>query len=88
VPEVKKEDPKIEEETKPIPPSPVAEIKSNIILIERAVSTLEPRFTHRVLQTLTSLRKQINEKVLRDTIEEIYLPGLSRSFGNLTSTHE
>jgi 26S proteasome regulatory subunit N3 len=63
--EEKKEDPKT-------PPSPVADIKSNILLIERAVSTLEPRFTHRVLRTLTSLRKRIDDKVLRDAIEELY----------------
>lgn len=67
-------DEKKEEETK-TPPSPVADIKSNIALIERAVSTLEPRFTHRVLRTLTSLRKRIDEKVLRDTIEELYPKG-------------
>jgi 26S proteasome regulatory subunit N3 len=69
----KKEEGK-KEETKP-PPSPVADIKSNIALIERAVSTLEPRFTHRVLRTLTSLRKRIDDKVLRDAIEELYPKG-------------
>lgn len=77
----KKEDPKggkkdeKEQDAKPTPPSPVAEIKSNLILIEKAVSTLEPRFTHRVLRTLTSLRKRINEIVLRDAIEEVYPKG-------------
>jgi hypothetical protein len=64
------------EESKPIPLSPVAEIKSNLVLIERAVSTLEPRFTHRVLRTLTSLRKRIDEKILRDAIEEVYPKGM------------
>ncbi|CCL99614.1 uncharacterized protein FIBRA_01632 [Fibroporia radiculosa] len=54
------------------PPTPVAEIKTNVTLIERAVSTLEPRFTHRVLRTLTALRKKLNNKVLRDAIEEVY----------------
>jgi len=88
VQEEKKEESKKEDETKPIPPSPVAEIKSNIALIEKAVSTLEPRFTHRVLRTLTSLRKQIDETVLRDTIEEVYPKGLFGSFGNLTSIHQ
>jgi 26S proteasome regulatory subunit N3 len=61
-------------EAKP-PPTPVADIKSSILLIERAVSTLEPRFTHRVLRTLTSLRKRIDDKVLRDAIEELYPKG-------------
>ncbi|KAF9806265.1 hypothetical protein IEO21_08754 [Rhodonia placenta] len=53
-------------------PSPVAEIRSNVALIERAVSTLEPRFTHRVLRTLTALRKRLDDAVLRDAIGEIY----------------
>lgn len=53
----------------------VDEVKSNIALIERAVSTLEPRFTHRVLRTLTSLRKRIDDAVLRDTIEAVYTTG-------------
>ncbi|KAI9509041.1 diphenol oxidase-A2 [Russula earlei] len=44
------------------PQSPVVEIKSNIALIERAVSTLEPRFTIRVLRSLTALRKRLDEK--------------------------
>jgi hypothetical protein len=57
------------------PPTPVAEIKSNVVLIERAVSTLEPRFTHRVLRTLTALRKRIDDKVLRDAVEELYPKG-------------
>lgn len=72
----KKEDAKEEEKkvVKP-PPTPVAEIKSNVSLIERAVSTLEPRFTHRVLRTLTALRKRIDDKVLRDAIEELYPKG-------------
>lgn len=69
----KKDDEK-KEEVK-VPPTPVAEIKSNIALIDRAVSTLEPRFTHRVLRTLTSLRKRIDDKVLRDSIEDLYPKG-------------
>lgn len=64
------------EETTPSPPSPVAEIKSNVALIERAVSTLEPRFTHRVLRALTALRKKIDDKILRDAIEEVYVKGM------------
>ncbi|KAH7922762.1 PCI-domain-containing protein [Leucogyrophana mollusca] len=73
--EEKKDDKKDEkkEEAKPAPPPPpAAEIKSNIALIERAVTDLEPRFTHRVLRTLTALRKRIDGKVLRDAIEENY----------------
>ena len=80
--EEKKDDKKEEKkDTKP-PQSPVAEIKSNIALIERAVTTLEPRFTHRVLRTLTSLRKRIDDKVLRDAIEEVYTKGELFAFEN------
>jgi 26S proteasome regulatory subunit N3 len=42
------------EDAKPAPPSPVSEIQSNIALIERAVSTSETRFTHRVLRSFTA----------------------------------
>ncbi|KAI6144402.1 PCI domain-containing protein [Pisolithus tinctorius] len=52
--------------------TPTAEIKVNIAFVERAVSELEPRFTHRVLRSLTALRKRTNDKVLRDAIEENY----------------
>ncbi|TFK49090.1 diphenol oxidase-A2 [Heliocybe sulcata] len=63
---------KPKQEPKPVPPSPTAEIKSNVALIERAVATLEPRFTMRVLRTLTALRKRLDDAVLRDAVEEIY----------------
>ena len=63
------------EESK-VPPSPVIEIKANVALIDRAVFTLEPRFTHRVLRTLTALRKRIDNGVLRDAIEELYPKGM------------
>jgi len=56
-----------------IPPlSPVAEMKSNVVLIERAVSTLEPRFTIRVLRSLTALRKRLDDKALCDAVSEVY----------------
>ncbi|TBU25626.1 diphenol oxidase-A2 [Dichomitus squalens] len=71
----KKEDKKEEkpaEEKKAAPLTPVAEIKGNVALIERAVSTLEPRFTHRVLRSLTHLRKKLTDKVLQDAVHEVY----------------
>lgn len=74
--ETNEENTKEEAETKPTPPTPVAEIKANILLIERGVSSLEPRFTHRVLRTLTSLRKRIDDTVLRHAIEEAYPKGM------------
>lgn len=75
--EKEEEKPKDEDakETKPVPPTPVAEIKANVALIDRAVATLEPRFTHRVLRTLTSLRKRLDDKVLRDAVTELYPDG-------------
>jgi 26S proteasome regulatory subunit N3 len=39
------------EDAKPAPPSAVSEIQSNLTLTERAVSTSETRFTHRVLRS-------------------------------------
>ena len=55
--------------------APMAEIKANIDLIERGVAELKPRFTHRVLRLLIALRKRIDNKVLRDAIEENYPAG-------------
>jgi 26S proteasome regulatory subunit N3 len=52
--------------------SPVSEIKSNVTLIERAVSTLEPWFTIRVLRSLTALRKRLDDKALSDAVLEVY----------------
>lgn len=57
------------------PPTPVAEIKSNAALIERAVSTLEPRFTHRVLRSLTTLRKRLDAAVLKEAVTALYPKG-------------
>ncbi|KIY66655.1 diphenol oxidase-A2 [Cylindrobasidium torrendii FP15055 ss-10] len=56
----------------PIPETPVDEIKGNAALIERGVSTIEPRFIHRALRTLTSLRKKLDETILNTAIEAIY----------------
>ncbi|KAH8113936.1 PCI domain-containing protein [Phellopilus nigrolimitatus] len=60
------------EEPAPPPPTPAQEIKTNVALIEKGVSMLEPRFTHRVLRSLTSLRKKLDDKVLREAIEDVY----------------
>jgi 26S proteasome regulatory subunit N3 len=66
------------EEPKPAPaPSPVAEIKGNLALIERGVSTLEPRFTNRVLRSLTALRKRLTDVILREAITDVYAKGAS-----------
>ncbi|KAG9028019.1 26S proteasome non-ATPase regulatory subunit [Tulasnella sp. JGI-2019a] len=60
------------EKPPPPPPTPSAEIKSNIQLIERAVSTLEPRFTARVLRSLTTLRKKLNGTILTEAVNAAY----------------
>jgi 26S proteasome regulatory subunit N3 len=70
-----KEEKKEEAEEKKEPPTPVEEIKANAALLEKAVASLEPRFTHRVLRTLTALRKKIDDSVLRTAINEIYTKG-------------
>lgn len=71
-------------ETPPL--SPVAEMKSNVALIERAVSTLEPRFTIRVLRSLTALRKRLDDKALCDAVSDVYSQGaLVNAFIDLMS---
>ncbi len=60
------------EEVKQEPPSASEQIKSNVALIERAVSTFEPRFTLRVLRTLAALRKRLDNKVLARAIKDVY----------------
>lgn len=67
------EEEKVEE--KKLPPTVPEEIKINIALIERAVSTLEPRFTLRVLRTLAALRKRLDSTILAEAIDSVYPPG-------------
>ncbi|KAG8757396.1 26S proteasome non-ATPase regulatory subunit [Serendipita sp. 396] len=50
--------------------TPVQEIKANVALIQRGVSSMEPRFAHRVLRGLTGLRKVLNSQVIAQAIEE------------------
>jgi hypothetical protein len=40
------------------------------------VSTLEPRFTIRVLRSLTALRKRLDDKALCDAVSEVYTQGM------------
>ncbi|KAG9035690.1 26S proteasome non-ATPase regulatory subunit, partial [Tulasnella sp. UAMH 9824] len=49
-------------------PTPAEEVRANLQLIERAVSTLEPRYTARVLRSLTTLRKKLDAKVLAEVV--------------------
>ncbi|KAK2464553.1 hypothetical protein APHAL10511_003411 [Amanita phalloides] len=59
------------EEEKPVPLTSLQELKTNVAFIDRAVAKLEPRFAHRVLHTLTSVRKELEDNILRTAIEEI-----------------
>ncbi|KAF9016876.1 hypothetical protein BDZ89DRAFT_1117896 [Hymenopellis radicata] len=79
----KDEEETLVEEPKKEPETPVSEIKSNIALIERAVSTLEPRFTHRALRTLTGLCKKLDDTILCTAISEVYPKGSSVKDGLL-----
>lgn len=49
-------------------PTPAEEVRANLQLIERAVSTLEPRYTARVLRSLTTLRKKLDAKALAEVV--------------------
>ncbi|WVF71655.1 hypothetical protein IAT40_006463 [Kwoniella sp. CBS 6097] len=70
------------------------EILANIALIGRAVTTTEPRFTIRVLRTLTSLRKKLDKDVLKKVLDQAFPKGsktgqqliASPIFDNLPST--
>jgi 26S proteasome regulatory subunit N3 len=51
------------------------EILNNITLIGRAVTTAEPRFTTRVLRTLTHLRKKLTKPALKDVLDRAFPKG-------------
>jgi len=46
-------------------------IKQNLQLLDRAVNTLDPRFTYRVLK-MSNLRKRLSAEVLVQAIREVY----------------
>ncbi|KAL0076148.1 proteasome regulatory subunit C-terminal-domain-containing protein [Phycomyces blakesleeanus] len=50
----------------------LSEIKRNFTLLERAVDTLESRFTTRVLRTVPSIRRRLTSPVLAQVISETY----------------
>ncbi|KAL1405436.1 26S proteasome non-ATPase regulatory subunit [Vanrija albida] len=73
-----KADPKADAEAK-VEPAPVLtveeEILNSIQLIGRAVATIEPRFTARVLRTLTGLRKKLTRPALKAAIDRAFPRG-------------
>jgi 26S proteasome regulatory subunit N3 len=48
------------------------DIKNNFTLLERAVTHFDPRFTLRVLRSISSMRKQITPDALAEVIVETY----------------
>lgn len=57
------------------------DIKANFLLLERAVSHFDPRFTLRVLRSISSMRKHLTADVLAEVIIETYPPSsLTASF--------
>ena len=54
----------------------LSDIKEHVKHIEKSVSTKEPRFMSRALRTLVTLRKKLNQNVLRTAIQG-YFPNVS-----------
>lgn len=52
------------------------EIKRNFTLLERAVETIESRFTTRVLRTLPSIRRRLTDDILAQVISDYFGPGM------------
>jgi len=50
----------------------LADLRQNFVLLERAVSTFESRFTTRVLRTTASIRKRLNAEILSQAIRDVY----------------
>jgi len=51
------------------------EILGNITVIGRAVSTMEPRYTTRVLRTLTTTRKKLDKDHMRNILNQAFPQG-------------
>ncbi|GAA5801151.1 proteasome regulatory subunit C-terminal-domain-containing protein [Helicostylum pulchrum] len=56
----------------------ISEIKRNFTLLERAVETIEARFTTRVLRTLPSIRRRLTSDILAQVISEYFGPNDSQ----------
>ncbi|PTU21969.1 hypothetical protein P175DRAFT_0515992 [Aspergillus ochraceoroseus IBT 24754] len=50
----------------------IQDIKINFTLLERAVAHFDPRFTLRVLRSISSMRKQITSDVIAEVVTETY----------------
>ncbi|KAG2198675.1 proteasome regulatory subunit C-terminal-domain-containing protein [Mucor mucedo] len=56
----------------------ISEIKRNFTLLERAVDTIEARFTTRVLRTLPSIRRRLTSDILAQVISDYFGPNDSQ----------
>ncbi|KAJ5971058.1 uncharacterized protein N7479_000976 [Penicillium vulpinum] len=65
--DVENTEPEVDPRTKAI-----QDIKSNFTLLERAVAHFDPRFTLRVLRSISSMRKHLTPEVLAEVIVETY----------------
>jgi len=50
----------------------VADLKKNISLLEKTVSTKETRISSRVLRSISAQRRKLNSEVLRTLIEQVF----------------
>ncbi|KKY15032.1 putative 26s proteasome non-atpase regulatory subunit 3 [Phaeomoniella chlamydospora] len=50
----------------------VSDIKANFVLLERAVSQFDPRFTLRVLRNISSVRKHLTSAVIANVVNDTY----------------
>ncbi|KAI1916092.1 26S proteasome non-ATPase regulatory subunit [Ophidiomyces ophidiicola] len=57
----------------------LSDIKNNFVLLDRAVTHFDPRFTLRVLRSISSLRKQLSISLLSQIIIETYHRSDSRA---------
>ncbi|KAI9639580.1 proteasome regulatory subunit C-terminal-domain-containing protein [Dioszegia hungarica] len=65
----------VEEKVEAKPMTVEEEILYNISLIGRAVSTIEPRFTARVLRTLTTLRRKLTKSAMKAVLNQAFPEG-------------
>ncbi|CAG8936209.1 unnamed protein product [Penicillium salamii] len=70
--EAENTEPEVDPRTKAI-----QDIKTNFTLLERAVAHFDPRFTLRVLRSISSMRKHLTPEVLAEVIVEVYSPSSS-----------
>ncbi|CAG7915614.1 unnamed protein product [Penicillium olsonii] len=63
-------------------------IKTNFTLLERAVAHFDPRFTLRVLRSISSMRKHLTPEVLAEVIVETYAPSSSTASFLLTALNQ